>query len=299
MIKFLRGINFQKHSKIEIEFDKITTIIGPTDVGKSAIIRLIKWIATNKPSGDFFIQHGKEFCRGEIELEDFYIIREKGKGVNSYSLNNKEYKSFGNKVPEEIEKVINIEDTNFQLQIDLPFWFLKTPGEVSKELNKIVNLEKIDSSLYNINSKLRETSTEIKLNQERFTKAKENERNLFWVLECDKDISIIETKQKELLEISTKINNLNQIINSIKTYTSTIKIYKELQDFNSKLLSKNDELELLNSKIKKLTKVIKEIEDNQDQWEHYKLLSIKKEKEMEKMLVGICPVCGKEMKNTK
>ena len=59
-MKYLKQItlkNFQSHKDSTIQLDRgLNAIIGPSDSGKSAIIRAIKWVLYNEPSGDFFIR---------------------------------------------------------------------------------------------------------------------------------------------------------------------------------------------------------------------------------------------------
>jgi AAA15 family ATPase/GTPase len=40
-MKKLRIKNFQIHKDLEIEFGPITTIVGPSDIGKSAVLRAL------------------------------------------------------------------------------------------------------------------------------------------------------------------------------------------------------------------------------------------------------------------
>lgn len=46
----LRIQNFQAHKDTTIEFDRITTIVGPSDTGKSAVLRAFKWVEKNELS---------------------------------------------------------------------------------------------------------------------------------------------------------------------------------------------------------------------------------------------------------
>lgn len=54
----LRIQNFQAHKDTTIEFDCITTIVGPSDIGKSAVLRALKWVAKNEPKGTSFVRDG-------------------------------------------------------------------------------------------------------------------------------------------------------------------------------------------------------------------------------------------------
>ena len=61
MLEKLRIINFQKHEDLTVSFDdRITTIVGPSDVGKSAVLRALRWVLTNQPDGSGFIREGEK-----------------------------------------------------------------------------------------------------------------------------------------------------------------------------------------------------------------------------------------------
>ena len=109
MIKKLLIRNFQIHSKLKIEFDpRITTIIGSSDVGKSSVIRAIKWVCKNNPQGQAFIKDGTKGTSVKLFVDDKSITRKRTKSENTYFLDKNEFKAFGPNVPDTISKVLNI-----------------------------------------------------------------------------------------------------------------------------------------------------------------------------------------------
>ena len=122
MIKRLRIKNFQKHKSIDIEFDEhVTSIVGPSDTGKSALIRALKWVCSNKPNGNDFIRQGSKKCSVRVEVNGHKITRSRG-AENTYHLDKEVFHAFGNNVPKEIEHVLRMDEINFQGQHDSPFW---------------------------------------------------------------------------------------------------------------------------------------------------------------------------------
>ena len=57
----------------------MTSIVGASDVGKSAIIRALGWVLTNKPSGDAFIREGSKEVSAILDIDDKKILRARGK----------------------------------------------------------------------------------------------------------------------------------------------------------------------------------------------------------------------------
>lgn len=160
MFKSLTITNFQKHSKLNLKFDpKITTILGPSDVGKSAIIRALRWVCTNKPDGDGHIKEGKEFARVTLKYDDGIVVRSRGK-KNKFKLNGQELSSFGRGVPDLVQRSLKVDQMNFQNQHDLPFWFCETGRSISERLNAIVDLSIVDEATTYSQKQVRSAKTE-------------------------------------------------------------------------------------------------------------------------------------------
>src|SRR5690606_38834795 len=86
--------NFQRHKKLTLKLGKITTIVGRSDVGKSAIIRSLRWALTNRPAGTGMIRRGTDLCRVSVFIGKDKIRRVRGKKKNVYQLNGSDLKAF-------------------------------------------------------------------------------------------------------------------------------------------------------------------------------------------------------------
>ena len=83
--------NFQAHEKLELDFgSSITVLRGASDVGKSAVLRALRWICQNDIAGDEFIRYGTKQAVVTLTIktgkETHEIVRVRGKGENSYKL---------------------------------------------------------------------------------------------------------------------------------------------------------------------------------------------------------------------
>ena len=115
--------NFQPHSKQTIDLDpRVTVFTGPSDSGKSAFIRALRWCCTNSPGGDAFIKDGKKRCGVRLKIDGRSIGRTKGPAENDYILDGKKFKSFGTSIPEPIADLLNLSPVTWQGQHDSPFW---------------------------------------------------------------------------------------------------------------------------------------------------------------------------------
>lgn len=220
-IKKIQIRNFRTHKKLNITFSPhVNSIIGRNASGKSTIIRALKWVVMNKPTGDSIINWDAEKSAVRLTFSEDTITRTRSKSANTYHLNKKLFKAFGNNVPEEIEKLLGLSNINFQGQHDAPFWFCETAGEVSRQLNAIVNLEVIDKTLSNIDSDLRESKLTTKITKERLDKAKAQKKELAYAKHMDSDLLIIENLQNQLNKKAVEQATMQELLKSMELYQS-------------------------------------------------------------------------------
>ena len=152
MIKSIHIQNIQSHEDSYLDFSSgVNIIIGSSDSGKTAIIRALRKLVWNKPSGSAIQSSwgGSSIIR--LETEDGSVVWSKDK-TDTYilQLTGKKdlvFKAFGTSVPEEINSVLNFNEINLQNQLDTPFLLSETPGAVATHFNKIARLDKIDIGL--------------------------------------------------------------------------------------------------------------------------------------------------------
>lgn len=230
--------NFQAHKKRTIVFDKgITSVVGDSDVGKSAIVRALGWVATNKPNGDSFIRHGADDAIVTLEIDGHVIVRSRGKDGNKYELDGKEYKAFGNGVPREIEEILRIGATNLQRQHDAPFWFSESAGVVSKELNNVINLSVIDEVLSDISSQVRKHRASVEFCTERLEKARARRDELKPIVEIDERLTEIEAQAVSLRKIQTQASDLSDLMARLRQCRDVKKRTQETAQNGTLLLS--------------------------------------------------------------
>lgn len=164
MIKHLSLVNFQGHRASSFKFHPgVNVIVGQSDSGKTSIIRALKWLATNRPSGDSFKRHGKDAVKVTVQTEEDTIVRFRNKSRNTYRMNGGErFAAVGTGVPEDILKALNLSDINWQLQHDPPFLISESAGDVAKKLNDIAGLSIIDRCFSNLASEKRENDSQIR-----------------------------------------------------------------------------------------------------------------------------------------
>jgi len=224
MFEKLKLKNFQAHSKRTVEFDeKVTTIVGSSDSGKSAIIRALQWVCCNQPQGSAFIREGEKEAVVRLEVDGQVIIRRRTASVNEYRLGESKLKSFGASVPDKVADLLNLNQINTQAQHDSPFWFSETSGAVSRRLNEVVDLQIIDSSLQSSKSRVKRERTAEELAEERLVAVRKEAEELKWVEDADSLLVAVESKQKEAADVASRSADLGILVESIRKARRKVK----------------------------------------------------------------------------
>jgi exonuclease SbcC len=223
MIEQLTIKGFQAHKKLTIELDPhITCIVGPNSAGKSSIVRALRWICLNKKPHGRVIHWALSKASVKLTVDGQTVLRKQGHGTNLYSLNGQVFKAFASNTPEPIKQLLNLEEVNFQRQHDQPFWFSLSPGQVSRELNSIVNLETIDQSLSNIGAELRKARTVVDVIEERLAEARKQKEQLQWIREVDVALVEIEQKYDHFNGIASASTGLNLLVSNAIQYQNKL-----------------------------------------------------------------------------
>ena len=271
MLERIRLLNFQKHRDLKIRFDpRVTTIVGTSDAGKSSVLRALRWVTRNKPSGDAFVRDGEGQCSVSLWLDDQRITRIKGKGVNEIRVGGKKnglipetpcqigvFEAFGSELPEPVERLCNLGEVNFQQQHDSPFWFSLSAGQVSKELNTVVNLDVMDRTLANVASALRKARSVADVCSNRVREVEEKQKELEWVPEMVDAHDIMEVLERKSLEVKGKVDETRKILDEAEVLEKEACL--EIPDL-TELQRSREEKEELTEQVRKWKNVLNDVE---------------------------------------
>lgn len=261
MIKELLIKNFEAHDKFKAKLDPgITTFTGATDAGKSSIIRAIQWVVLNRPLGDSFIRDENKPAFVGLKTENGIVSRKKGKGINIYKVNGQTLEAFGANVPEEVKQFLGMEELNFQLQFDAPYWFMISPGEVSKQLNQIVDLEIIDSTLSNLNNKIRQTRMEVTLSEKRLDEVSQSAKHLRFVKRMSADFQRLEQLSLQIDETRSNFVSMSESVQTIERYLKRKKRLSKGYFECERALKTGIELQKATFQVESLSKILCDLE---------------------------------------
>ncbi|HEY9058995.1 MAG TPA: AAA family ATPase [Pseudobacteroides sp.] len=273
--------NFQSHEDTTIDLDRgLNIITGPSDNGKSAIIRAIKWVLFNEPRGTEFIRQGTAAAKVTIEMDNGNtIIRERSSSKNRYTVLYPEkdpitFEGFGNEIPQEVIGAHGItkayldsslsSSLNIAEQLEGPFLLSETGSVRAKAIGRLIGLHIIDRAIKNSNVDLRRENQskdrvsselkEVESTLKEYEYLKEVEVNL------EKSGQIIE-KLSEVLTRKKRLEvNLKNIISIENDYTAQSAIVKSLNKLERYELCIKS-IEIINEKLYKLKRVFKTLNE--------------------------------------
>jgi DNA repair protein SbcC/Rad50 len=250
MIKQLKILNFQSHAETSINFHKgVNVIVGRSDSGKSAIIRALRWLIWNRPSGSAFRSYWGGITHVLLQTEEGIVQRIKDK-ADSYELqrrgeSNIVFKAFGTDVPEEINTFLNINEINLQYQLDSPFLLSSTSGEVAQHFNRVARLDKIDQGLSNVNSAIRKLGTDIAYGEASEKILQDNLKQFEHIEKFEIEIEVLEEMENQLRGLKSALDNLQLKLYDYSQNEIFMEDYKVLISDESKV---NDVLSLYDKK---------------------------------------------------
>ncbi len=187
--------NFQSVENADIEVGGLTVIVGPSNSGKSALVRALKAVSrnVNAPSA---VRAGKTAFTASVRSGDTTVSIERGKSqstyrVSSYSTGDEQvYTKAGRSVPEEVQRTLGLPvpegpDLTFSGQIDPPFLLAETGTTVAKVLGDLTNVSKLHAASKEANRRRLEASKLAKIRREDAVGALTRLRDEFGTLQAD------------------------------------------------------------------------------------------------------------------
>lgn len=311
MIESIALQNFQSHKDTELLLHPgVNVLIGNSRAGKTSIIRALRWIIYNRPSGEAFRSHWGGDTTASIQIGDTQIHRIRNTNFNGYSIDlidpktsnehTEQFEALGTTVPESIQKVLNITDLNFQQQLDSPFLLSMSPGKVAQYLNELVNLDLIDRSEAHVNKEIRErkrsiTSVETELSHINLELEKFKDLN-----QWDEELCCLEKHDRNIEELINTCNNLEKLCDEIditKQKTSKIQWIEPAKEEWQSIQKKIDSLKEKEHKRGLLRTCIQDIESCAESVNAYSKEIKRITNEWERIKPKTCPLCGQEWRN--
>lgn len=291
MIERLRARHFQAHESLDVTFDLVTTLTGATDVGKSSVLRAVRWVCMNQPAGTDFITHDHDCCSVRLDVDGHAVVRKQGKD-NVYKLDDVIYKAFGRSVPDPITEVLNVGEVNFQQQLDAPFWLSLPPPQLSRELNAVVSLESIDSTLANVAAEVRRAKAAVEVTEERLAQAQKELNDLDWVPDMLESLGKIEATHARIADVALQRDRLQGLWESYQEAKRSRQRAAQANDAAAPALATGLRLEAVERDFVRLQALYGDLRHQRRQAAELRDRARQAEEEFHKEVGETCPVCG-------
>lgn len=253
---YIEIVNFQSHANTKLNFDEgVNVIIGPSDSGKTAVIRAMKWIFFNEPSGTDIIKKGEDSAKVTLKLNTgFKIIRGRSKSKNYYEIISPEnetqrFEGFGLNVPQEIIDLTGInkidlgnmkKSLNIAEQLESPFLITESPSIKANALGKLAGVDIIDKALGNLSKDIYEINSDRKSLEKEIKDQKDILKNFEYLKDEKVKIERLEYIFNQVDEYTSKLNILNNLKNkydnNLEKTNQTIKYLKKFENIDELFL---------------------------------------------------------------
>jgi exonuclease SbcC len=299
MIHSLRLQNFQSHKDTKLEFSPgVNVIAGPSDSGKTAILRALHWLVNNRPSGDAFRSWWGGTTSVTLKTKKRKIVREKGSKSNQYQRGEEQYKAFGQDVPERISQALKFSPINTQFQMDAPFLLSLSPGEVAKQLNAVARLDVIDRALSSLTGMVRKAEGAAKGARDQCVRYALELRSFEHLDEHDAQLKSIEARHNKLTRMIEDRTLLIDIIHNLSSCDKALaSLPEDVPDRTLVQLEKKIEaLWAKKERIKELEQTITDHEKLMEELDNTKYRLKQHQATFNKLMPEVCPLCEQPIK---
>ncbi len=293
--------NFQCHKLLSIDLDPhVTVLVGESDKGKSSVLRALRWLCTNRPSGDAFIRHGAKAVRVRLLVDGHTLTRYKRPGRNVLYLDGSEFAALGKGgMPDEAAQLLNVDEVNFQQQHSPAFWFHDSPGQVSKNLNAIVNLDLIDSTLGNLASELRKARTVVEVTEQRLTDSRSQRNKLTWVQLAHSKLCSLEEQDNTIAELRSRTSRIDGILEEVSRLDLLRRNAAGAIRSGSRVIASGERLFAAKRKLDRLEELLSKWQAYTNEGARLQSDLTRMTEELREKMQGRCPLCNQEIPEEK
>ncbi len=182
--------NFRSHERTVLELHPgVNAIIGHGQAGKTNVKRAMEWVLNNRPLGTRFISWWANGDPTEVEVdvinpEGLYTVTMTKAADSSATymvegpyasahrmpsdpdpvspVKRQVFETVGTKVPDVVKRVLNLDAVNMQAQLEQPYLVTGSKGDISRAVNRVIQIEVADKWLSELNSRATRNTAHVK-----------------------------------------------------------------------------------------------------------------------------------------
>lgn len=249
MIHEIELKNFRPHDHLKLKnlHPNLNVIYGDTGTGKTGILRALRLLLSNEPQNGAKLYRFKKDKDIYIKaiIDKFFITRKsKSYSIVTYESKPKKWNltAFGKKVPQPVKDIINLQDINWQLQIQPHFLVLENGGTIAKYLNPIMGSEESDLILEEIKKQISTLRTDFKILNSTISENEKICNKLQNIEEYKKELKIIQdyilhqqATKKLIFSITEKLFEIEKIDKQIVHPIKLNSFKKRMENIESKV----------------------------------------------------------------
>lgn len=233
-LKSIHVENFQSLDSVDLELGAFTVIVGPSNTGKSALVRAITALASNQSGGDF-IRAGQKECVVRLNFDDNSSVAwaKPEKGGATYSLTSSSgqetlFQKPGREVPEPVDALLNLRRVEVDAvklfpqiarQFDAPFLLTESSQKAARILAKVTKLEQILGALGLCAKDVRRGRDELKALEARIASVTED---LTQFDTLDEDLLVLDNLREIASEHSDDVNAVSEESEMVASYLALL-----------------------------------------------------------------------------
>lgn len=265
----LRLVNFKSHKDSEINFDKITSLIGKNSAGKTNVLRALKLVLFNQAWPAKWIRYGQDSASIEVHLSDGTVITRKrtksnqsievsSKGVVTSFKGQQDAQAFIEKVTGirklTLDETTGEEDLNF-IPVNEPPYLLSCRADVvQRKIAGILGLNTIDDAKTRLIKKQKKEVEQQEALEGQISALEAEVTPLKSILDSSKHLF---TKLHDINykrdDTRQRLENLNDFIHKLETYN--INVVDDAIDTNNKIIENITERFLICANIRKVNQL--------------------------------------------
>lgn len=215
--------------------DGLTVITGPSDAGKTAIVRALRWLAFNEPQGEAFlhtirnadgsIKEAVDQASVEVTFEDGTIVSKTRKsGKTTYTHSGYPSPWCKAEIPPEVKETLGLMKQeygdfstclNFAFQLDAPFLLSETASVGAKVLGKIAGTEIVDKANGEVNKRTHKARVDASNAEKRIGQL---DVELLDYLTLDEKQAAYDAAKDRAVAVQASINTVSDLRGILSTY---------------------------------------------------------------------------------
>ena len=234
--------NFQSIEDVSFEIPEkqFTCIVGPSNIGKSALRRAFECLIYNNSEASY-IRKGTKTCSIEVTFDDGSIIKwYRNKKTAGYVIDGDDFTKLAGTVPETLvlkgykELIINKDKYPVQIasQFNNIFLLNQTGGKVTEVLSNLGNLNKIIKSNKSCQTDLKASKSKLSVRREDILSSKEKLKSYKGLDEQRNLMSNLKDNLKDIKKSKDIVDSVKLVSKNLDIAVFKVKTLRPVKDIN-------------------------------------------------------------------